>query len=161
MSRAGLVHELRANAREAERLHEQSRRLLVDSVRAGAAAGLTQRQISKAIGRSQPEVSRLLRFKGHTDLARSLVVNRRGVVEVLAGIGAQNISVFGSVARGDDRPGSDVDLLADFARAPSLFELSRVEQELAGLLGVPVDVVPRQSLRANIAARVMAEAIAL
>lgn len=48
----------------------QGRAELVGAVRAAAAAGMTQTEIAAAIGRSQPEVSRLLRFHGRSPLAR-------------------------------------------------------------------------------------------
>ena len=148
-------------AREADELHERSRKMLVDSVRFGAAAGLTQRQISEAIGRSQPEVSRLLRFHGHTPLGRLLASKRRPLLKLLASAGGKNVRVFGSVSRGEDKPGSDVDLLIDFIAPISLFSLSRLEVAAASIVGASVDVVPSSSLRLNLAETVRAEAVAL
>lgn len=49
--------------------------------------------------------------------------------------------LFGSVARGDDTPTSDVDVLVDFEAGSSLFDLLHLESELSALFGVPVDVV--------------------
>jgi predicted nucleotidyltransferase len=46
-------------------------------------------------------------------IGRIVRARRRELVEVAASHGASNLRVFGSVARGDDRPDSDVDLLAD------------------------------------------------
>ena len=54
---------------------------------------------------------------------------------------ANRVRIFGSVARGDDGPDSDIDLLVDFAPDSSLFDLMRLGRELAELLGRPVDVV--------------------
>jgi predicted nucleotidyltransferase len=51
------------------------------------------------------------------------------------------LRVFGSVARGEDRPDSDVDLLADFPPGLSLFGLSRLEAELESILGTRVDLI--------------------
>jgi hypothetical protein len=48
--------------------------------------------------------------------------------------------VFGSVARGDHREDSDVDLLVDFDDGRSIFDLIRTEHELAEVLGAPVHV---------------------
>ncbi len=50
--------------------------------------------------------------------------------------------VFGSVARGEDRPDSDVDLLADFPPGLSLFGLSRLEADREAILGARVDLIP-------------------
>lgn len=54
-----------------------AREELVHAVRAATAGGMTQSEIARAIGRSQPEVSRLLRFHGTTPLARRVRGARR------------------------------------------------------------------------------------
>lgn len=162
MSEPGkLSDRLRADADTAQQLRERSRDLLVNAVRSGVAAGLSQRQIATAIGRSQPEVSRLLRFHGTSDLGRTLAANRRKVLELAAADGASNIRVFGSVARGSDGPESDIDLLADIKPGTSLFTLSRLEFKLAALLGADVDVVPATGLREHLSDQVMSEAVPL
>jgi len=161
MNNADVISRIAQNARIAEELHERSRSLLVNSVRAGAAAGLSQRQISEAVGRSQPEVSRLLRFHGRTALGQTLESQRGQLVKLFSAAGGRNVRVFGSVSRGEDKPGSDVDLLVDFADPVSLFALSRLEAAATSLVGAPVDVVPSNSLRANVAAQALAEAVPL
>ncbi|MGH3905233.1 MAG: nucleotidyltransferase family protein [Pseudonocardiaceae bacterium] len=74
--------------------------------------------------------------------------------------GIAELSVFGSVARGEDRPDSDVDLLymsvAD--STISLWELWELRDELAQLLGRKVDLVPKGNLHWVIRDRVLAEA---
>ncbi len=135
--------------------------MLVDAARAGAAAGLTQRQISKAIGRSQPEVSRLLRFHGRTELGRTLERNRRAILAVTAAAGARNVRVFGSVARGEDTEQSDIDLLADIPSGLTLFGLSQLESDISQIVGVKVDIVPAAGLRTNIRDKALAEAVPL
>ena len=57
------------------------------------------------------------------------------------------MAVFGSVARGDDHPGSDIDFLVDFQPGSSLFDLIHITDELTELLGRPVDVVSRDGLK--------------
>jgi len=161
MNVVDVVSRIRDDARAADELHERSRKLLVESVRAGAAAGLSQRQISEAIGRSQPEVSRLLRFRGLTELGRRVEHNRAALLKILSAHGARNVRVFGSVSRGEDAPGSDVDLLVDFREPLSLFALARLESSAAELLGASVDIVPADNLRANVAERALAEAVPL
>lgn len=49
--------------------------------------------------------------------------------------------LFGSVARGDETPDSDIDFLVDFAPGTSLFDLVDLIADLRALLGVSVDVV--------------------
>jgi predicted nucleotidyltransferase len=156
-----LLQRLRDDARTAENLHEESRRLLVSATRAGAAAGLTQRQISEAIGRSQPEVSRLIRFHGRSRLGRRLTRDRSAVLSTLADAGVRNVRVFGSVARGEDTDESDFDLLVDLPDDIGLFTLGRLESQLTELLDTKVDLVPAAGLRANLRDRVLAEAILL
>jgi predicted nucleotidyltransferase len=59
----------------------------------------------------------------------------------------RRVRLFGSGARGEDRPDSDVDLLVDFDSDSSLFDLIRLTRELEELLGRPVDVVSTGGLK--------------
>lgn len=156
-----VVERIRADAKAADELHERSRGLLVSAVRAGAQAGMTQREIAAATGRSQPEVSRLLRFRGTTVLGRQLARHRAKVRNLAATYGVSDIRVFGSVARGADTAQSDIDLLVDWPEGRGLFALARLESELEDVLGATVDVVPRRSLRGHVAERIRAEAVPL
>ena len=69
--------------------------------------------------------------------------------------------VFGSVARGDDTPISDVDVLVDLDAGVGVIGLVGLKRELSELLGVDVDVVPVDTLKRRIRDRVLAEAVAL
>ena len=73
---------------------------------------------------------------------------------------ARRIAVFGSIARGEARPGSDLDLLVDFEPGASLVDHVGLFQDLGELLGVRVDVVTRRSLKPQ-DDRIRAEAIEL
>ncbi|MDT8356627.1 nucleotidyltransferase family protein [Roseomonas mucosa] len=75
--------------------------------------------------------------------------------------GIASLSVFGSVARGDARPGSDVDLLADLDPAAhlSLVGLSSLRAELSDLLGAPADLVERGALRPGVREAAEREAV--
>lgn len=55
--------------------------------------------------------------------------------------------MFGSVARGEDGPSSDIDFLVDFEPGSSLFDLLHLQDELAELLGCEVDVVSTGGLK--------------
>jgi len=161
MDVSDVIERLHADARAADELHQRSRTLLVDAVRGGAAAGLSQRNIASAIGRSQPEVSRLLRFHGVSPLGRTLVRDRKRILACAATYGVRNVRVFGSVAHGTERPDSDIDLLVDLPEGMSLFALARLENDLSDLVGTQIDVVPSGTLRAHLADRVLAEAVPL
>lgn len=63
------------------------------------------------------------------------------IASIVGAHGGRNVRVFGSVARGDARPGSDVDLLVDVERGTGVPGLSAMEIELEELLGCRVDVV--------------------
>jgi predicted nucleotidyltransferase len=73
---------------------------------------------------------------------RLLVEERRQeITELARRHRGRSIAVFGSVARGEDQVGSDIDFLVDFEPGSSLFDLVRLQDDLAELLGCKVDVV--------------------
>ena len=148
-------------ARESEALVRRARDQLVQAVRAAAADGMTQAQIAAEIGRSQPEVSRLLRFHGTSPLARRLRQARSEVLRLIAAEGGRDVRVFGSVARGDDDDRSDIDLLFSMTNPLSLLELGRLERQVSSAIGAPVDLVPESSLRPDLRDGVLGEAVVL
>lgn len=75
--------------------------------------------------------------------------------------GASRVRVFGSVARGDDSPSSDVDFLVELEPTRSLLDLGGLVMDLRDLLDREVDVVTERNLRPRVAARVMADAVEL
>jgi predicted nucleotidyltransferase len=75
--------------------------------------------------------------------------------------GAYNVRVFGSVARGEARPDSDIDFLVSLEAGRSLMDLARLLRELQSLLGRNVDVVTEAGLRPRIRPQVLREARAL
>jgi uncharacterized protein len=60
--------------------------------------------------------------------------------------GATKVAVFGSYARGDEKQGSDVDVLVEFAGRKSLLELVRMERELHETLGLRIDLLTEKSI---------------
>ena len=86
-------------------------------------------------------------------------IDRTKLSEVCDRYGITELSVFGSVARGEDRPDSDIDLLYVLAPGRHLgFSINRLEDELAELFGRPVDLVSKAALHRAIRDDVLAEA---
>lgn len=155
------VADLAEVARRSDEAVRDARAELVHAVREAARQGLTQAQIAQLIGRSQPEVSRLLRFHGHGPLALRLRRHAREVRDLIDQAGGSNVRVFGSVATGAERAGSDIDLLFDMGAPMGLMELGTLERRLSVLLGAPVDLIPTAALRPDLRDRVLAEAVTL
>jgi predicted nucleotidyltransferase/DNA-binding XRE family transcriptional regulator len=137
-------------------------------------AGLTQNELAELSGVAQPNIAayekgtrspsvkmleRLTsaaRPKPSTVLYEHLVE----VKKIAADHQAVALKVFGSVARGQDRPGSDVDLLITFGPDATLYDQIELAQKVEDLLGVGVDVVSEGGLCERHAA-ILAEAKAL
>jgi predicted nucleotidyltransferase len=75
--------------------------------------------------------------------------------------GAYNVRVFGSVARGEARPDSDIDFLVNLEAGRSLMDLARLLRDLQSLLGMNVDVVTEAGLRPRIRPQVLRDAYVL
>jgi predicted nucleotidyltransferase len=72
-----------------------------------------------------------------------------------------SLEVFGSTGRGEHGPASDLDLLVEFGEDADLFDQIGLEQFLCERLNMPVDVVPKRSLRKEFREEVLREAIAV
>jgi len=139
------------------------------------AAGLTQQELARRTHTSQPAVNRYEsgRVKPRPATLRRLLdacrtaaprpsevlrAHRDQVLAFARKHGASSVLVFGSVARGDDDSGSDLDLLMDLPPTYSLFTMARLQRELSELLSVPIDLGSVDDLRPRIRERVLAEA---
>ncbi len=92
----------------------------------------------------------------------SVLRSRRGeILRIAAEHGASEIRVFGSVARGEAKPDSDVDFLIDLERGRSLLDHAALMIALQQLLGRRVDVVTERGLRPRVRDRVLREAVRL
>jgi len=137
------------------------------------AVGLSQSQLARAARVSQPNLSAYengrrspslevldriaralrgrpsLRVQQHRDAIRALVTEHH----------ATTPRFFGSVARGDDEAGSDVDLLVEFTDEASLLDEVGLRLALRDLLQIDVDVVAADALRGAIRDRILREAV--
>ncbi len=126
------------------------------------AAGVPQSTVATVeSGGRQPSVAMLERlleaagFHLETRLvntirpSRLLEQHRAAAGEVFARYPVTRVWVFGSVARGDDGPDSDLDLLIELDQNASVADILGLDEELAAVLGCPVDVVTTAELRSN------------
>jgi len=95
------------------------------------------------------------------DLQRLLREKRTEILRVAASHGARKVRIFGSVARGEAGPESDLDFLIDLEPGRSLLDHAALLLELEAILGCKVDVVTERGLRTRIRERVLREAVAL
>ena len=163
-------------------LRQARNRAGLSQVDLAARAGVTQSVISAyESGQRQPSIPALTRLVGAAGFELTLSLrrppgrlrrlsgpvgrrvrrHRKDLVAAAAAHGVRNLRVFGSVARGEDHPGSDVDLLADFPPGLSLFGLGRLEADLEGILGTRVDLIPAADLKPGVRERVESDLIAL
>jgi predicted nucleotidyltransferase len=110
---------------------------------------------------NQPEFQAPARFTPRSHHGEVLAANREAVVALAQEHGMSNVRVFGSTARGTDRPDSDIDLLVDIGPRVSLFTLAGVEIALQSLLGVDVDLVQADAIKPRLEARILRDAVAL
>jgi predicted nucleotidyltransferase len=71
--------------------------------------------------------------------------------------GVRSLGLFGSCLRGEQKDGSDLDILVEFSTVPGMFRFLALERELSRLLGVPVDLVQKETLKPAIGKRIMNE----
>lgn len=75
--------------------------------------------------------------------------------------GARNVRIFGSIARGDSRQESDVDILVQMQQGRTFLDLVALWQELEELLGCKVDVISEEGISPYLRDRILAEAVPL
>lgn len=92
---------------------------------------------------------------------RRVAAHRGELREVLQRHGVTNPEIFGSTARGDDHEGSDVDIIVDFPQGTSIIDIIGIQHELEDLLGVPVDLVPRNGLKERVRAKAVKDLLPL
>ena len=91
----------------------------------------------------------------------TLQARRTELLNIAQRYGAYNVRVFGSVTRGEDTSGSDIDFLIDMESGRSLLDLVGLQQALSRLLGRRVDILTERSLNRNLRTRILGEALRL
>ena len=84
---------------------------------------------------------------------------REHMDELRARYGVRSIEIFGSYVRGEQREDSDLDLLVEFEEPVGLLRISMLQVYLSDLLGIKVDVIPKDSLRRELWDSVSREAV--
>ena len=75
----------------------------------------------------------------------------------LTQVGVRRLGVYGSVARGEAGPDSDIDVLVEFDQIPDLYEFAALRDRLVEILGRPVDLTTPQALKPRLRARILHE----
>ena len=94
-------------------------------------------------------------------LSPKLKEKRKEILRIAQAHGASNVRVFGSVARGEEGPDSDLDLLVEMKPESSLLDLVSLWQDLEDLLGHKVDVITEGGISPYLRDRIYAEAVPL
>ena len=92
---------------------------------------------------------------------RALVKHRQQLLDLVAQYHASNVRIFGSVARGEARPDSDIDILVDFGPNTGLFSIVALQESLSKLLHFPIDLGDPKSLKPHVQPSVAKDQLSL
>lgn len=148
---------------KATRQAELARLRRVLAVRAMLLEGESQRDIAVRFGLTQPAISYQV-SRERTDGVRpsELIAAGKGVLRHVAEArGFADLAVFGSVARGEDQPNSDLDLLVQPPNDADLFDLQRLEDTFEAIIGRKVDVVSYRGLDPRLDSDILREKVLL
>lgn len=156
----GLVDQFRA-ARRGEDMARLRRAL---AVRAMAATGMSQREIALTLGVSQPAVSQQLRVAPKLmSVAPDVLVEAASPIlnELSEERGFSKLAVFGSVARHEAGPDSDVDLMVQEPAGTTIGQLLALREIFERVLGKPVDLITYGGLKPVVDDNIRREAVLL
>ena len=94
-------------------------------------------------------------------ISQSLAEKRGEILKVAASHGARNLRVFGSFARGEERPDSDIDLLVEMAPDRSLLDIIAIKNALEDITHRKVDVVTEKALSPHIRDKILEDAVSI
>jgi predicted nucleotidyltransferase len=83
------------------------------------------------------------------------------IVAALAPYGTRRVAVFGSYARGEFRPNSDIDLLVEFDQRKSLLQIVRIEREVSERIGIKADLLTEKAISPYLVDRIKEKALVI
>ncbi len=103
--------------------------------------------------------NRSTRSARNPELERIKRILQKRLPELREQYSVKSLGVFGSYVRGEQKRRSDLDILVEFERAPSLMEFVHLKRYLSELVGIPVDLVLKKTLKPNIGRHILAEVV--
>jgi predicted nucleotidyltransferase len=97
-------------------------------------------------------------MKTQTEVLQMLAQQKSSLLETYQ---ITRLGIFGSYARGEQTDESDIDILVEYDKAPTLYQIIELRDDLSELFAIKVDVVTKNGLKARIRERVLAEVIYL
>ena len=83
------------------------------------------------------------------------------ITSILASYGAKKISIFGSYARDEANPESDIDIIVEFLERKTLLDIVGIEQELSEALGIKADLLTEKSISPYLIDRIKKEMVVI
>jgi predicted nucleotidyltransferase len=114
-----------------------------------------------SLGRQATVGSIQLAWCYNSGMDKAIREKRAEILRIMGAHGARNPRIFGSVARGQDQPSSDIDVLVEMEPGRTLLDLVGLEQDLGATLGRHVDVVTDGGISPYLRDRIVAEAVPL
>ena len=176
------IDDVATDLRAAQAIHAARLRANLTQTQLGLRAGMPQSVISAyESGKRQPSIPMLaalieaagfdltidLRRPPHGlrtltgPIGRRVRRHRKELLDLADAHGITDVRIFGSVARGEDRPDSDLDLLVTLPPRMGIVGLGRARAALEKLLGTAVDLVPEADLKPDVRERVEQETVTL
>ncbi len=79
------------------------------------------------------------------------------IISIIKKHGVKKVAIFGSYARDEEKPKSDVDVLVEFSERKSLLDIVGIEHELSDSLGMKVDLLTEKSISPYLIGRINQE----
>lgn len=106
-------------------------------------------------------MARITQLEARRKLRRYVAILQAQLPMLRTRFHVRYLGVFGSYVHGNPRRDSDLDVLVEFSKTPTLFDLIEIEQDLSSRLGVKVDLVMKSTLKPLIGRQILAEVVGL